>query len=44
MPKYISLNTIYRKNKTRLFEPYQIVEAGKQKIGFIGIVTPFGKS
>ena len=39
-PKYISLNTIYKKNKTRLFEPYQIVEAGKKKIGFIGIVTP----
>ena len=38
--KYISLNTIYKKNKTRLFEPYQIVEAGKKKIGFIGIVTP----
>ena len=39
-PKYISLNTIYKKNKTRLFEPYQIVEAGEKKIGFIGIVTP----
>ena len=39
-PKYISLNTIYRKNKTRLFEPSQIVEAGGKKIGFIGIVTP----
>ena len=39
-PKYISLNTIYRKNKTRLFNPSQIVEAGEKKIGFIGIVTP----
>ena len=39
-PKYISLNTIYRKNKTRIFNPSQIVEAGEKKIGFIGIVTP----
>ena len=39
-PKYISLNTCYRKNKTQLFEPSRMVEAGKKKIGFIGIVTP----
>ena len=39
-PKYISLNTCYRKNKTQLFEPSRIVEVGDKKIGFIGIVTP----
>ena len=39
-PKYISLNTCYRKNKTQLFEPSTMVEAGGKKIGFIGIVTP----
>ena len=39
-PKYISLNTCYRKNKTQLFEPSRMVEAGEKKIGFIGIVTP----
>ena len=39
-PKYISLNTCYRKNKTQLFEPSRMVEAGGKKIGFIGIVTP----
>ena len=38
--KYISLNTCYRKNKTQLFEPSRMVEAGEKKIGFIGIVTP----
>ena len=38
--KYISLNTCYRKNKTQLFEPSTMVEAGGKKIGFIGIVTP----
>ena len=38
--KYISLNTCYRKNKTQLFEPSRMVEAGEKKIGFIGILTP----
>ena len=38
--KYISLNACYRKNKTQLFEPSTMVEAGGKKIGFIGIVTP----
>ena len=39
-PKYISLNTCFRKNRTQLFEPSRIVEVGGKKIGFIGIVTP----
>ena len=38
--KYISLNACYRKNRTQLFEPSTMVEAGGKKIGFIGIVTP----
>ena len=38
--KYISLNACYKKNKTKLFEPSKIIEAGNKKIGFIGIVTP----
>ena len=38
--KYICLNVLFRKNKTRVFEPSQIVEVGDTKIGFIGIVTP----
>ena len=39
-PKYINLNTIYRRTKTRIFEPSTIIEVGGKKIGFIGIVTP----
>ena len=39
-PKYINLNTIYRRTKTRIFDPSKIIEIGGKKIGFIGIVTP----
>ena len=38
--KYISLNACYKRNKTKLFEPSKIIEAGNKKIGFIGVVTP----
>lgn len=38
--KYICLNVFFRKNRTSIFEPSQIIEVGGKKIGFIGIVTP----
>ena len=37
---YICANFCYRENKTPIFPPYKIVNAGEQKIGFIGVVTP----
>ena len=30
-PKYINLNTIYRRTKTRIFEPSTIIEVGEKK-------------
>ena len=38
--KYICANFCYRKNKTHVYEPYKIIEVGKKKIGFIGVITP----
>ena len=38
--KYICANFCYRKNKTHVYDPYKIIEAGNKKIGFIGVVTP----
>ena len=38
--RYICSNFYYRKNKTRVFDPYKIIEIGNTKIGFIGILTP----
>ena len=38
--KYICSNFCFRKNKTTVFEPYKIIEAGNKKIGFIGVLTP----
>ena len=38
--KYINAHFCYRKNKTTIFKPYKIIEAGSKKIGFIGVVTP----
>jgi 2',3'-cyclic-nucleotide 2'-phosphodiesterase (5'-nucleotidase family) len=38
--KYICSNFCYKKNKTHIFNPYKIIEAGNQTIGFIGVVTP----
>ena len=37
---YISSNFCYRKNKTTIFRPYEIIEVGNIKIGFIGVTTP----
>lgn len=39
--KYICANFCYRKNKTTIFDPYKIIEAGNKKIGFIGVLTPY---
>ena len=38
--KYICSNFCYKKNKTHIFDPYKIIEAGNKAIGFIGVVTP----
>ena len=37
---YVNAHFCYRKNKTTIFKPYKIVEAGNKKIGFIGVLTP----
>ena len=37
---YVSSNFCYRKNKTVIYPPYKIVEAGSKKIAFIGVATP----
>ena len=37
---YICANFCFRNNKSAIFEPYKIIEAGNKKIAFIGIVTP----
>ena len=37
---YVNAHFCFRKNKTTVFEPYKIVEAGNIKIGFIGVLTP----
>ena len=38
--KYICSNFCYYKNKSRIIEPYKIVDTGTKKIGFIGVLTP----
>ena len=38
--KYVCSNFCYYKNKSRIFEPYKIVDTGTKKIGFIGVLTP----
>ena len=38
--KYICANFCYKKNKTHVYDPYKIIEAGDKKIGFIGVLTP----
>jgi len=38
--KYICSNFCYKKNKTSIYEPYRVIEAGGKKFGFIGVVTP----
>ena len=38
--KYICSNFCFRKNKTTVFEPYKIIEAGNKTIGFIGVLIP----
>jgi len=38
--KYICSNFCFRKNKTTIFDPYKIIEAGNKKIGFIGVLIP----
>ena len=37
---YICCNFYYRKNKTRVYQPYKIYDIGNKKIGFIGVLTP----
>ena len=37
---YVNAHFCYRKNKSTIFKPYKIVEAGNKKIGFIGVLTP----
>ena len=37
---YISCNYCFRENKTSIYSPFKIKEAGGKKIGFIGIATP----
>ena len=37
---YVNAHFCFRKNKTTVFEPYKIVEAGNKKIGFIWVLTP----
>ena len=38
--RYICSNFYYRKNKTRVYNPYKIIEIGNKKLGFIGVLTP----
>ena len=38
--KYICSNFYYRKNKTRVYNPYKIIKIGNKKLGFIGVLTP----
>ena len=38
--KYVCSNFCYNKNKSRILEPYKIVDTGTKKIGFIGVLTP----
>ena len=38
--KYVNAHFCFRKNKTTVFEPYRVVDAGNKKIGFIGVLTP----
>jgi 2',3'-cyclic-nucleotide 2'-phosphodiesterase (5'-nucleotidase family) len=38
--KYVCSNFCYNKNKSRILEPYKIIDTGKKKIGFIGVLTP----
>ena len=38
--KYICANFCYKKNKTHVYDPYKIIEAGEKKLGFIGVLTP----
>ena len=38
--KYICANFCYRQNKSTIFEPYKIIDAGQKKVGFIGVLTP----
>ena len=38
--RYICANFCYKKNKTKIFEPYKIISINNKKIGFIGILTP----
>lgn len=38
--KYICSNFYNRKNNTRIFDPYKIINIGGKKIAFIGVVTP----
>jgi 2',3'-cyclic-nucleotide 2'-phosphodiesterase (5'-nucleotidase family) len=37
---YTCANFCYRKNKTAVFDPYKIIQAGDFRIGFIGVATP----
>ena len=38
--KYVCSNFCYNKNKTRVFDPYKIVDVGDKKIGFVSVLTP----
>jgi len=38
--KYICSNFCFRKNKTTVFDPYKVIEAGNKTIGFIGVLIP----
>jgi len=38
--RYICTNFYYKKNKTRLYAPYKVIEIGNKKIGFVGVLTP----
>ena len=42
--KYICSNFYYRKNHTRVFDAYKIINCGEKKVGFIGVVTPLTMS
>jgi len=38
--KYVCSNFCFYKNKSRILEPYKIIDTGTKKIGFIGVLTP----
>ena len=38
--RYICSNFYYRKNKTRVYKPYKIIEIANKTIGFVGVLTP----